>query len=176
MNNAAPDVIRRRRPQGDGASLDGQAHDGQVTTGVFVYENPANGHREEVGGMVWLWALLFGWVYLLIKGLFVHVLAWIVVAFFGFLFFGEAGFLVVAGLNIFYSIAVQSMIRASYLRKGWVEVEYGRASDPVSDRRADERAHEPASVADELEKLSQLRDSGYITAAEFQKLKDKLIT
>lgn len=170
-----PDVIRLRgrSQQISSVNTDGHNNKDSGTTGVFVFENPANGHREELGGSSWLWALLFGWIYLLIKGLVIHVFVWIAIAFAGFLLLGEGGFFVLLILNIFYAANVRSLLRANYLRRGWIELEYGRASDPLKPR--DMVGAQSMSVADEIRKLAELKKEGLLTDSEFQAQKKKVL-
>lgn len=152
-----------------------------------VFENPANGHRETVSGIAWLWSLLFGWFYLLTVGLWGHVFIQIFVyVLIGFL--GGGPFLVIAipVLWITYAVCVGSMLANRYLRRGWREVAADSPREPPNAPVSTGLTHlypkvQPApaapaaSVADELEKLAGLRDRGLLTPAEFDTQKAILL-
>lgn len=143
---------------------------------AMVFENPANGHREEISELSWLWVLLFGALYLVVKGLVLHAVVWFVVGAIAIMVFGPAGVLVVAAMSVIYAISVQSLLRSSYLRKGWVVPGLRSTDAPVVERRPTSSSGSPTSVADELSKLAALKSSGVLTDAEFQRQKERLLS
>jgi hypothetical protein len=78
----------------------------------MTFKNPANGHTEAVPGLAWLWTLLFGFIYLAIRGVWTHAVAGLVLA------------LMTAGISwLIYPFFASGILRNHYLKKGWVEVE-----------------------------------------------------
>ena len=140
----------------------------------MVFENPANGHREVISDVAWLWVVLFGPIYLLVKGLVLHVVVWLAVSFFALGIIGPPGFFVIAIMQIVYAILVESMLRTRYLRKGWV-VPGSKPRVSVA-KPPDDALPRASSVADELAKLAKLRDDGILTSEEFEHQKSKLLT
>lgn len=96
------------------------------------FKNPANGHIEEVT-MSGLWAFLFGGLYLAVAGLWAGCLVWIVLAVVLFASLGPAATLVMFFVNLVYAAMAGGMVRSSYLRKGWVDLD---ESEPAVDRFA----------------------------------------
>jgi hypothetical protein len=79
----------------------------------MIFMNPRNGYKERVAGKLsWLWLLLFGPIFLAIKGVWGHVVGGIILAF---VTFGISWFI--------YPFFTYSILKKSYLRKGWVEVD-----------------------------------------------------
>ncbi len=78
----------------------------------MTFKNPANGHAETIPGLAWLWTLLFGFIYLAIRGVWTHVVAYVFLA------------VMTAGISWFiYPFFANGILRNHYLKKGWVEVE-----------------------------------------------------
>lgn len=78
---------------------------------AMIYENPANGYREE-SSAPWLWTLLFGLFYFAVKGIWKHVFISLFLACFT---FGISWF--------FYPFFAGNIVRTHYLRKGWTPVQ-----------------------------------------------------
>ena len=75
------------------------------------FKNPSNGYIEEISSCAWLWVLLFGCFYFVVKGVWRHAL----VGFFcALLTYGISWFV--------YPFFASSIIRKHYLRKGWIEL------------------------------------------------------
>lgn len=90
-----------------------------------IFENPANGYRETIGGGAIAGALFLGPLYFLAKGLWTHAIIWLVLG----LFFLWATPPFVVFLPPIYAALAPSLLTANYLRKGWKEV---AASPPTS--------------------------------------------
>lgn len=85
------------------------------------YEHPMNGHTEKVDDLAILWGVLGGPIYLLMRGLWPHVVLQFVVTLLGVLVFGVAGLAVLWPLWIIYVMAAPALLRKRYLRMGWRE-------------------------------------------------------
>lgn len=88
-----------------------------------TFRNPVNGHTEsiskEAGGLV----VLFGPLYLAVRGLWGHFFLWIVLVGGFSLATGGTGIIIALPIAIVaYAISINRIIANSYLRKGWVEV------------------------------------------------------
>ncbi len=139
-----------------------------------TFENPANGHRVDVDSMNGLWTFLFGAIYLAIEGLWGHV-AFIVILSFMFWFgFGPAGTILVGIMWLIYPFLTPAILSNSYLQRGWKEVDSDSPVNPPTPVAALAQKV-PSSVADELAKLVALRDSGALSAAEYEGLKSRLL-
>jgi len=78
---------------------------------MMKFQNPSTGAIQEVSSMAWLWVFLFGFVYFAVKGVWWHVLGWILFA------------IVTLGLSLLiYPIFANDIMRKHYLSKGWVEL------------------------------------------------------
>ena len=75
------------------------------------FKNALNGYIEEISPYAWLWVLLFGCFYFVIKGVWRHAL----VSFLCALFTGGISWLI-------YPFFASSIMRKHYLREGWVEI------------------------------------------------------
>lgn len=86
----------------------------------MYFRNPANGYVEQATtGLSWLWALLWAPIYYAVKGVWTHAvlsffLAWVLGGF----TFGAAALVV----GIVYAVVNRGIVRADYLKRGWVEV------------------------------------------------------
>jgi Protein of unknown function (DUF2628) len=87
------------------------------------FQNPGNGYIEKATGpFTWLWAFLFGPIYLAYKGAWPHVLVYVLVLIF--LYDPRhAGFVSLAYLlvSVAYAIAIYPIVRTTYRRSGWHE-------------------------------------------------------
>ena len=138
------------------------------------FKNPSNGHRESVTGWSSLWVLLFGGLYLIFKGLWPHVLIWLVAG---------VGLSVAMGVpipamiaSIIYAVVIKGVLENKYRSLGWIEV--GSAQDvPNNSRAASPTPKSPgaSSTADELQKLADLKSRGVLTQAEFDSQKAKIL-
>lgn len=73
------------------------------------FKNPANSYVEE-SPRPWLWALLFGFFYFAYKGSWEHAIIGAILA------------LPTVGLSwVVYAFFARSIVRGTYLKKGWVE-------------------------------------------------------
>ncbi|EXJ16466.1 hypothetical protein [Imhoffiella purpurea] len=89
---------------------------------MMKFQNPSTGEILEVSSMVWLWVLLLGFVYFAIKGVWTHVLGWILFA------------IVTFGLSwMIYPMFANDIMRRHYVSKGWVELptEDETPADPI---------------------------------------------
>ena len=77
---------------------------------AMYFKNPHNNYVEKVS-IPWLWVLLFGPIYFIVKGIWVHAIASILLA------------LVTYGLSyLVYPFFAAKIVRKYYLRKGWDEI------------------------------------------------------
>lgn len=85
-----------------------------------VFENPANGHTEEVGSGASFGVFFLGMIYLIYKGLWAHVFIWFLVVVLPSLVAG-APILVftLPAVSIGYAIGIQEILANKYLEKGW---------------------------------------------------------
>jgi hypothetical protein len=75
------------------------------------FENPANGYKEGVSSVAWLWCLLFGFIYFAVKGVWRHVLIYIVLT------------IITAGISwLIYPFFAKKIVENNYRRLGWQEV------------------------------------------------------
>jgi hypothetical protein len=86
---------------------------------MWIFENTANGYRETVTSWSILWALLFGWIYLAAKGLWIALVANVLTAaaFVPLLGPGAVLFCLIAW--VVTALMVPSLLRKKYLRAGW---------------------------------------------------------
>lgn len=87
-----------------------------------TFKNPVNGYTEKVSGLSILWALLFGWFYFLIVGLWPHALIEIAVAVTLGVMTGGPGALLALPIWIVYAFFTPKLLATKYKRAGWVEV------------------------------------------------------
>lgn len=80
-------------------------------TSGLQFKNAMNGHIEVVPNRAWLWVLLFGGLYFLVKGVWTHAAVSFVAAFFTF----GASWLV-------YPFFAKRIMTSHYLRNGWIPV------------------------------------------------------
>ena len=94
------------------------------------FQNPANDHIETVDSESSFGAFFLGFIYLIYKGLWPHVFIWLLVVVIpGLLSNGILLVLTVPLTSIFYGMAIQQILAARYLNRGWREVTAGTTSD-----------------------------------------------
>jgi hypothetical protein len=86
------------------------------------FRNPQTGYTETKTAPM-LWTALFGGLYFLANGLWTPLLLWSACAVVSFAILGEPGTLLVLLVSLIFAAAGPDLIRRSYLRRGWVEVE-----------------------------------------------------
>ena len=75
------------------------------------FKNKANGHTEQISGLTWLWALLFGSIYFAVKGVWKHAVVSFILA------------LCTMGISLLiYPFFAKGMMRNYYLHNGWKAV------------------------------------------------------
>jgi hypothetical protein len=87
-----------------------------------VFEHPGNGYREAVPSRAWLWMMLFGVIYMAVRGLWRDLgfgLLFIIIAT---LVFWPFGVVVAFVFWIYYVLNATDTLRQNYLRRGWREV------------------------------------------------------
>jgi hypothetical protein len=105
-----------------------------------TFENPANGHQEQVDGVATVGVIFFGLFYFLYKGLWAHALIWFVVVVLPSAFTGEPFYVMTLPLAAFcYAFPIQHILATRYLSRGWREV-------PRGESREDELAESTAAV------------------------------
>lgn len=90
------------------------------------FRNPINGHVEE-RHWCFLWALLFGGFYFIVNGLFAPLLVWLIIevnlGLFSFFIQSDLVYLLIGvAIHFVFALMAKSMLRASFLRKGWIEM------------------------------------------------------
>jgi len=92
---------------------------------MSAFIHPVNGHREEVSGLTWLWAFLFGIFYFMYRGVWRHVLIQFVLTAVLFAALGPPAFMFLFVMWVSYAFMARSIMESSYLRAGY------RAADSV---------------------------------------------
>lgn len=87
-----------------------------------TFENPSNQHRETVGGSDSAGVFFLGLFYLLYKGLWGHVLVWLLLVIVPTIAFTPLILFALPTASIAYAIGIQEILAKSYLNKGWREV------------------------------------------------------
>lgn len=85
-----------------------------------IFENPQNGYQERVPRLAWLWMLLFGVFYMIVRNLWTHVA--IVAATMALALMMPAVWLIAIPLWVGYAASAPALIRSNYLKRGWREV------------------------------------------------------
>ncbi|WP_409567677.1 DUF2628 domain-containing protein [Rugamonas sp. DEMB1] len=88
-----------------------------------VFENPSNGYREELSDAPAVWVTLFGFFYLLYKGLWSHALIWFLIVIIPAAISG--GPLLILSLpitTVVYICTIKRLLSSQYLRRGWKEI------------------------------------------------------
>ncbi len=109
-----------------------------------TFENPSNGYRESVDGYSILWALLFGWVYYAVRGLWAHMFIQVVIVVVLALMTGGPGALIAFPMWLIYAFMTPSIIEGRYQKMGWREVNPDYPSS--ADRQVTPPAPPPAPV------------------------------
>lgn len=86
------------------------------------FQNGKNGYIEEKT-VPWFWTILFGGIYFLVNGLWAGFLIWFLIGAFLFASMGPAATLLMIVLGLIMSAFAPSLIRSSYLRRGWVQID-----------------------------------------------------
>lgn len=103
-----------------------------------IFENPANGFREEVNGLDSAGAFFLGFIYLAIKGLWRHAAAILVSSLLLLSIFGPSAAFLIVGIWVWYTFAIQSLLSKQFLRQGWKEVAYSDLpAKPAPDLKTD---------------------------------------
>jgi hypothetical protein len=93
------------------------------------FRNPANGHIEEKS-VPWLWALLFGFFYFLVSGIFIHAIIMVVIGGALFAAMGEPAILLMILMQLYYASVANPLVERYYLRKGWQKID-GSESEQI---------------------------------------------
>jgi hypothetical protein len=96
--------------------------------------NPQTGYAE-TKSVPWLWALLFGGLYFLASGLWAAAIIWIILAILLYASMGPPATVLMLIIGVVYAVLAPSLIRNSYLRKGWIEkadVESSVSARPIT--------------------------------------------
>lgn len=108
------------------------------------FENPTNGHIEEVGTANSVWAFLLGWAYLLYKGLWAHFIIWMMCVSIPAILSGGPLLLVALPIAcIVYAMTIQDILAKKYLSEGWREKK-GYVYDPEAVKASQRVAPTPA--------------------------------
>lgn len=83
------------------------------------FVNATNGRREEVSNWTWLFALLFGPLYFMFKGVWRHVLVQVVLISFLYAAFGAPGTMFVFLLNVIYAFLAKGIVESHLERQGF---------------------------------------------------------
>ena len=87
----------------------------------MIFRNPENGYVEK-RSVPWLWGLIFGGFYFMIVGIWAPVIVWIIVAGTLYAAMGPPATVLMFVIGIVYACLAPSLVRKSYLRKGWTEI------------------------------------------------------
>jgi hypothetical protein len=109
------------------------------------FKNPANGYVEEKS-VPWLWALLFGGLYFLVSGMWAPTIVWLILAVVLYGSMGPPATLLMAIVGVVYAVIAPSLVRSSYLRKGWAEVAAGEGSVMNEAGQVETRNAAPAAM------------------------------
>jgi hypothetical protein len=88
------------------------------------FKNIENGYVE-TKSVPWLWALLFGGLYFIVCGIWAPILIQAIIAGFLYSIMGPPATLIMVLVAIIYAAIAPSLVRNSYLRKGWIEITDG---------------------------------------------------
>lgn len=87
------------------------------------FKNPQNDYVEEVSDDTWLWALLFGGFYFAYKGIWIHFIIGLILAF---VTFGVSWFI--------YPLFARSIVISHYQKSGWQEVSDAKQTNNIMNR------------------------------------------
>lgn len=85
------------------------------------FRNPQNDYIEEKSN-AWLWTLLFGGLYFLSNEMWGPGVLWCALGLGLHLSSGISGTIFLIFVSIVFAIFSEKLVRTSYLRKGWIEV------------------------------------------------------
>jgi hypothetical protein len=133
---------------------------------THMFENPSNGYREEAfTGLTPLWALLFGPLHALYRGLWPSFIIGVIVIFTLTAIGGAAGGVIgLLGFSVFHAINAGMALEQKYKQKGWLPVKDGKAT---SFKPSPEAISEEETIL-----LNQEYAAGKITLAELLKRKN----
>ena len=78
----------------------------------MLFKNPQNDYIEDsASNLSWLWVLLFGPLYWIVRGVWRHAIAHLILA-----------LITVFIAHFIYPFFTYSILRKHYLKKGWVQV------------------------------------------------------
>lgn len=101
-----------------------------------TFENPSNGHREEVDGGASCGAFFLGMIYLLYKGLWGHVFIWFLLVVLTSAASGAPLFVFTLPIaSIAYALTIQGILSNRYLSRGWREL-HGAATSLLGESLA----------------------------------------
>jgi hypothetical protein len=88
----------------------------------MLFKNPQNSYIEEASSSLsWLWVLLFGPFYWIVRGIWKHAVLSFLLALFTF------------GIShLIYPFFTYSILKAHYLKNGWIPLENPSESTPSS--------------------------------------------
>jgi len=86
------------------------------------FKNPKNGYVE-TRTFPWLWALFFGIFYYIASGLWTIVIILTLLMVMLFMLMGDDSIAIIVLVHIGLAMAASSLVRNSYLKNGWVEVD-----------------------------------------------------
>ena len=90
---------------------------------MSTFENPANNYKEEVDSGACFGMFFFGAFYLAYKGLWKHVLIWLLAVGIPAVASGGPFLLISLPLaTIIYTAIIQGILESDYLRRGWKDV------------------------------------------------------
>lgn len=86
---------------------------------ILYFKNPSNGYIAQVPKIAFLWVLLFGSFYFLVRGIWLHAIISLILA------------IVTGGLSwLIYPFHARDILEIHYLEKGWIRVH--RLDDGIS--------------------------------------------
>lgn len=107
------------------------------------FKNPVNGHIESRSSP-WLWTILFGGFYFIAVGLWAPLIIWLLLSVALFAAMGPPAVVLIMIMNVVCALLSTGLLRASYLRKGWIEVKKG--DEPVAPQAAYSEPYRPPSA------------------------------
>lgn len=96
------------------------------------FMNPTNNYIEERSAP-WLWAFLFGGLYFLVSGYWLHFFIWLVVVGLSFAI-PPLPILTVPLMAIIYAVMATDIVKNNYRRNGWIEVQPSNSTMDMSGR------------------------------------------
>lgn len=113
-----------------------------------TYENPTNGYREEVSDLASFWTLLFGGIYLMVKGLWGHVFIWVIFVIVPTVLSGGPLLIICLPIaSIAYAVSIQGILKRRYLKNGWHAVSERDVTNSKEQNQSVEETSSPTSQA-----------------------------